>query len=82
MTASKFYGPTKTTVSKLVQPWLKLYVATLQFEFHPHNQPYLFFVSGDTNRVQTSSQWSNTVKQAFARYSPNKTACPPKQLRS
>ena len=79
---SKFYGPSRTTVSKLVQPWLNLYITALQLEFSPNNQPYLFHVGGDTERCQTSSQWCQTVKQAFARWSPNKTACPPKLLRS
>ena len=75
-------GPTKTTVSKLVAPWLKLYLAQLQFEYHPKEQPYLWAVGGDFTRCQTSSQWCSTVKAAFQRWSPNKTAVPPKMLRS
>ena len=71
-----------TTVSKLVAPWLQLWIDSLQFEFHPREEPYLFFCNGDTTRCQTSSQWTTTVKQAFQRWSPNKTACPPKMLRS
>ena len=40
-------GPTKTTVSTLVAPWLQLYIAQLQFEYHPKEQPYLWSVGGD-----------------------------------
>ena len=71
-----------TTVSKLVAPWLQLWIDSLQFEFHPREEPYLFFCNGDTTRCQTSSQWTTTVKQAFQRWSPSKTACPPKMLRT
>ena len=75
-------GPSKTTVSKIVQPWLELYLKSMQWDFHPRNQPYLWNVGGDTERCQTSSQWCQTVKMAFARWSPNKTPVPPKLLRS
>ena len=82
LAASKFYGPTRTTLSKLVAPWMKLYIESLAFEFHPREQPYLWSVGGDVTRCQTSSQWTQTVKAAFKKYSPNKTPCPPKLLRS
>ena len=75
-------GPTVTTVSKLVAPWLQLWIDALQFEFHPRDEPYLFFCNGDVTRCQTSSQWTATVKQAFQRWSPNQVACPPKMLRT
>ena len=78
LAASKFYGPTKTTVSKLVAPWLQLYVDQLQFEYHPKEQPYLWGVGGDYTRCQESSQWCATVKQAFQRWSPGNKAPPPK----
>lgn len=79
MAASKFYGPTRTTLSKLVAPWMKLYIdSQITFEFHPKEQPYLWSVGGDAGRCQTSSQWTQTVKAAFKKYSPKKSACPPK----
>ena len=56
--ASKFYGPTRTTLSKMVAPWMKLYLNSLAFEYHPKDQPYLWSVGGDVTRCQTSSQWT------------------------
>ena len=78
--ASKFYGPSRTTISKLVQPWIEKYLSTLQLELT--ETPYLFFSNGDADRVQTSSQWTQTVKSAFARWSPQKIGVPPKTLRA
>lgn len=80
--ASKFYGPTVTTVSPMVAPWLQLWVDSLKFEYHPKDEPYLFAVGGDVTRCQTSSQWCETIKGAFRRWSPDKTPVPPKLLRS
>ena len=31
-------GPSKTTVSRIVQPWLELYLKSMQWDFHPRNQ--------------------------------------------
>ena len=42
----------------MVAPWLKLYIDSLQFEFHPKDQPYLWCVGNDVMRCQTSSQWT------------------------
>lgn len=49
-------GPTKTTVSTLVAPWLQLYIAQLQFEYHPKEQPYLWSVGGDLYCAGPSNQ--------------------------
>ena len=77
------HGAHDRALAPSLQPWLELFVNTLQFEFtDSRNQPYLFSVGGDAERVQTSSQWCQTVKGAFARWSPNKKATPPKLLRS
>ena len=77
---SRFYGPSVTTVSSLIQPWLKIYVDMLKFDFN--ETPYLFHVGSDTSRNMSSSQWCSVVKSIFARWSPRQTACAPKTLRS
>ena len=79
---SKFYGPTKTTVSALVQPWIDLYIQQhLTWEFSANIQPYLWHPTGDTSRCVVSGVWTTMIKNCFAKYSPNKTATPPKLLR-
>ena len=60
---------------------MKLFVRQFAWEINDRDQPYIFFTHGDTSRNVTSSQWTQIVKQAFKRWSPNKTACPPKILR-
>lgn len=79
---AKFYGPTITTISKMVAPFVQRWITHLDYEFHPRGEPYLFSIGGDVTRCMTSTQWCATVKQAFRKWSPNATPCPPKLLRS
>ena len=44
-------------------------------------QPFLFYVGGDSSRNVSSSQWTTMVKECFARFSPGKIGVPPKLLR-
>jgi len=54
-------GPSVTTVIDSLVPWIELMVKDLQFSFNEHDQPFLFYVSGDTNRNVSSSQWTTMV---------------------
>ena len=97
-------GPSVTTVAAPLVPWIDEYIRQLQFEWNDKEQPYLFFVSGDTSRNVSSSQWTTMVprtpnphdiatlplhrpaspiqvKDAFAKFSPQKVGVPPKLLR-
>ena len=79
----QFYGPTRTTVSKLIAPYIDLYVKQhLTWEFSASNQQYLFHPTNDTSRCIVSGQWTTVVKNAFKKYSPGRVAPPPKLLRS
>ena len=61
--------------------WVERYVAELQFEWNDSEQPFLFYVGGDTSRNVSSSQWTTMVKECFSRFSPGKVSVPPKLLR-
>jgi hypothetical protein len=65
-----------------VAPWIDLYVKQFTFEFSAKDQFYLFHPAADNTRCVVSSAWTQMVKTAFSKYSPNKTATPPKLLRS
>ena len=67
-----------TTVSELIQPWLKLYVDQLKLEFHETGEFYLFHVGNNLARNMSSSQWCSVIKGIFEKWSPNRTNCPPK----
>lgn len=69
-------------MSKLVAPWIDLYVKQFTFEISANDQFYLFHPAADNTRCVVSSAWTQMVKTAFSKYSPNKTATPPKLLRS
>ena len=58
----QFYGPTRTTVSKLIAPYIDLYVKQhLTWEFSASNQQYLFHPTNDTSRCIVSGQWTTVV---------------------
>ena len=75
---ARFYGPTATSISKLIVPWLHRYldVATL----HEQDAPYLFHPKGLPSRALSPSQWCAVVKACFAKHTG--IACSPKQLRA
>ena len=65
---SKFYGPSVTTISPIVQPWIKLFVDQLKMEFNSDmgEDFYLFHTGTDLGRNMSSSLWTQTVKQVHA----------------
>ena len=67
--SSKFYGPTVTSISQLIVPYLKQYLAMLEFDTVA-GDPYLFspISSGDVMRAMTSSQWSQYAKGIVKKY--------------
>ena len=80
---SQFYGPSVTTVSKLVQPWLRLYIDALSLEIaDKEGEFYLFHVSRNLEKNMGSSQWCSTVKAIFKEFSPTKVSPAPKNLRA
>ena len=57
------YGPSVTTISKLVQPWIKLYIDSLKFELKENDDEfYIFYVSRNLEKGMGSSQWCSTIK--------------------
>ena len=79
----QFYGPSVTTVSKLVQPWLRLYIDALSLEIaDKEGEFYLFHVSRNLEKNMGSSQWCSTVKAIFKEFSPTKVSPAPKNLRA
>ena len=57
------YGPSVTTISKLLQPWIKLYIDSLKFELKENDDEfYLFYVSRNLEKGMGSSQWCSTIK--------------------
>ena len=75
---AKFYGPTATSISKLIVPWLHRYldVASLREQ----DKPYLFHPHTTPTRALSPSQWCAVVKACFAKHT--SVACSPKQLRA
>jgi hypothetical protein len=86
---SRFYGPSKTQISHLVNDLLDDYVQlTTQFEFDmPADAPnrtqrrYLFAMQTDANRCHEPSAWSRRFEDAMERCSPRHTRTPPSLLR-
>lgn len=66
-------GPSVTSVSGLIAPYLDAFVELTQLDFDA--QPYVF-CSKDPNRCPTSSAWSAFCKGIFLKWSG--VACPPK----
>ena len=90
---SRFYGPSKTPISAKIQPFLEEWLESTQssFEFDEFGEDeqvnrtrrrYLFCMKSDRNRCMSSSLWSDRVKNAFQRHSPNHTSTAPSLLRS
>jgi len=90
---SKFYGPSMTSISKLVVPimdsMLKLQQGDewdfTEEEAGPANRThleYLFYKQGQSTRCYSESEWSKRVSQAFERHSPRHTKTPARLLRS
>ena len=65
---SKFFGPTVTTISPLIVPYLKQYLAMLEFETAYDDHPHLFSPARDVSRAMTSSQWSAYAKAVVKKY--------------
>ena len=76
---SKFFGPTVTTISPLIVPYLKQYLAMLEFETAYDDHPHLFSPARDVSRAMTSSQWSAYAKAVVKKYT--SVAAPPKTMR-
>ena len=57
---SKFYGPSVTTLSPLVQPWISLYIAEIKASVFTGDSDdfYLFYTGSDTGRNMSSSLWT------------------------
>ena len=53
---SKFYGPTVTSISPLIVPYLKQYLSMLEFETAYDEHPHLFSPARDVSRAMTSSR--------------------------
>lgn len=77
---SKFYGPTVTSISPLIVPYLKQYLAMLEFETAYEAHPHLFSPASDNSRAMTSSQWSAYAKAIVKKYTG--VAAPPKTMRA
>ena len=76
---SKFYGPTVTSVSPMVVPYLKELLSIYEFETGATPHPYLFAQASDVTRCMASSAWSQYAKAIFKKWTG--VACPPKTLR-
>ncbi len=75
---SRFYGPSVTSVSKLIAPALDAYVELISLDYE--HQPYVWCAARDSSRCLTTSQWSAYAKAIFKKWSG--VACPPKMLRA
>jgi hypothetical protein len=91
--AIRFYGPSKTPISPQIQPlleqWLESTQSSLEFDEFGEDEEvtrtrrrYLFCMKSDRNRCMSTSLWSDRVKNAFQRHSPNHTSTAPSLLRS
>ena len=72
--------PTVTSISPLIVPYLKQYLAMLEFETAYDEHPHLFSPARDVSRAMTSSQWSAYAKGIVKRYTG--VAAPPKTMRA
>ena len=75
---AKFYGPTATSISKLIVPWLGRYLDVANLR--EGDSPYLFHPQADHSRALSPSQWCAVVKTCFHKHTG--VACSPKQLRA
>ena len=71
-------------MSKLITPFLDQYESIMQFSFGSEDM-YLFHCAGhgagDFGRNQSESQFCQTVKRLFKKFSPGKNETPPRLLR-
>ena len=79
---ARFYGPSKTSISLLICPWITKYIEALTTFDKVDDNPvfYIFPVGSDFSRCVTSSAWSSLVKSIFKRYTGKETC--PKTLRA
>ena len=75
---ARFFGPSVTSVSSMICPYLTVLVDLIKFDFD--DKPYVFCQKGDPTRCLTSSAWSAYCKGVFLTWSG--VACPPKVLRA
>ena len=79
------YGPTVTTISPLIVPWLKRYLSCtglLGFHTSTGEKPFLFHPHASVSQPHGSAQWSRIVQASFRRHSIGNVALSPKDLRS
>ena len=69
---SRFYGPSVTSVSSMIAPYLDTYVNLVQFDFE--DQPYVF-CTRDPTRCRSSSDWSSYCKAIFKKWSGVASPC-------
>ena len=72
--------PTVTSISPLIVPYLKQYLAMLEFETAYDEHPHLYSPARDNSRAMTSSQWSAYAKGIVKKYT--SVAAPPKTMRA
>ena len=77
---SAFYGPTCTSVSKMIFPWLRRYLDATGLRERTAELPYIFHPLADCTRPLSPSQWTGLVKSVFQRHAG--IAVAPKTLRS
>ena len=65
----QFYGPSVTTVSKLIAPYLDTYTRLMQFEFGSEDM-YLFHTNDSLGRNQSDSQWCAPAPPRTLKYMP------------
>ena len=74
---ARFFGPSVTSISSMIAPYLDAYVDLVQFDWE--TQPYVF-CTRDPTYCRASSDWTSYCKGIFQRWSG--IACPPKMLRA
>ena len=79
-TCARPTGPTITSISSLIVPYLKTYLQMLEYETSTEPHPYLFGPSNDLSRAMTTSQWSQHAKGIVKRWTG--VAAPPKTMRA
>ena len=78
------YGPTLSSISKLISPWLSAYVKCtgLLAAFTSEGaRPFVFHPRADSSRPHTAADWTRVVQRCFKRHSAQKIAVSPKNLR-
>ena len=74
------YGPSVSSISSLIVPWLKLYITASKLS--SQQTPYIFHPRSDTSKPHSSAHWTQIVSSCFARHSPGNVHLPPKNLRA